>query len=65
MNEVLCQLHDRKSVRAYEDRPVEPEVKRAILEAAIQAPHGGKHGPVYHSGHHRPSENGTANSAGK
>ena len=41
MNEVLRQLHERKSVRVYEDRPVEPEVKRAILEAAIQAPTAG------------------------
>lgn len=41
MNEVLCQLHDRKSVRAYEDRPVEPEIKRTVLEAAIQAPTAG------------------------
>ena len=41
MNEVLKQLHDRKSVRVYEDRPVEPEVKQAILEAAIQAPSAG------------------------
>ena len=41
MNEILRQLHDRKSVRVYEDRPVEPEVKRAILEAAIQAPSAG------------------------
>ena len=41
MNEVLQQLHDRKSVRVYEDRPVEPAVKQAILEAAIQAPSAG------------------------
>lgn len=41
MNEVIRQLHDRKSVRVYEDRPVEPDVKRAILEAAIQAPSAG------------------------
>lgn len=41
MNEVLQQLHDRKSVRVYEDRPVEPETKQAILEAAIQAPTAG------------------------
>ena len=41
MNEVIRQLHDRKSVRVYEDRAVEPEVKRAILEAAIQAPSAG------------------------
>ena len=41
MNEVLQQLHQRKSVRVYEDRPVEAEVKQAILEAAIQAPSAG------------------------
>ena len=41
MNEVLRQLHERKSVRVYEDRPVEAAVKQAILEAAIQAPTAG------------------------
>lgn len=41
MNEVLNQLHGRKSVRVYEDRAIEPEVKKAILEAAIQAPSAG------------------------
>ena len=41
MNEVLRQLHQRKSVRVYEDRPVEKDVKQAILEAAIQAPSAG------------------------
>ncbi len=41
MNEVLRQLHDRKSVRVYEDRPIAPEVRRAILEAALQAPSAG------------------------
>ena len=41
MNEVLRQLHERKSVRVYEDRPIEPEVKQAILNAAIQAPSAG------------------------
>ena len=41
MNEVIRQLHDRKSVRVYEDRAIEPEVKQAILEAAIQAPSAG------------------------
>ena len=41
MNEVIRQLHQRKSVRVYEDKPLEPEVKRAILEAAIQAPSAG------------------------
>ena len=41
MNEVLRQLYERKSVRVYEDRPIEKGVKRAILEAAIQAPTAG------------------------
>lgn len=41
MNEVLRQLHDRKSVRVYEGRPVPEDVKQAILEAAIQAPSAG------------------------
>ena len=41
MNEVLNQLHQRKSVRVYEDRPIEDCKKRAILEAAIQAPSAG------------------------
>lgn len=41
MNEVLQQLHDRKSVRVYEERPIQPEVKQAVLGAAIQAPTAG------------------------
>lgn len=41
MNEVINQLRARKSVRVYEDRPVEAEVKQAVLEAAIQAPSAG------------------------
>jgi len=41
MNEVLKQLHARKSVRAYEDRIITPEEKKAIIEAGIQAPTAG------------------------
>lgn len=41
MNEVLQQLHDRKSVRVYEDRPIPEDVKQEILSAAIQAPTAG------------------------
>ena len=41
MNPVIQQLHDRKSVRVYEDRPIAAEEKRSILEAAIQAPSAG------------------------
>lgn len=41
MNEIIRDLHRRKSVRAFADRPVPPEVKRAILEAAMAAPPAG------------------------
>lgn len=41
MNEILRSLTKRKSVRAYEDRPVDPAHKQAILEAALQAPTAG------------------------
>ena len=41
MNEVLTQLRARKSVRAFTDAPVPPEVKRAVLEAACAAPTAG------------------------
>ncbi len=41
MNEVLTQLARRKSVRAYLDKPISPEEKRRILEAACQAPTAG------------------------
>ena len=37
MNEVIRQLHARKSVRAFEDREIPQEIKNAILEAACQA----------------------------
>ncbi len=38
MNPVLELLYNRKSVRAYEDRPVNPEARDAILKAAMRAP---------------------------
>ena len=41
MNEIIRSLYDRKSVRVFEDRPIEKEVKQAILSAAIQAPSAG------------------------
>ena len=40
-NQVLTQLHARKSVRAFTDEPVSPAVKRAVLEAACAAPTAG------------------------
>ncbi len=41
MNEIIRSLHARKSVRAFEECPIEPEKKRAILEAAMAAPTAG------------------------
>ena len=41
MNEVIKQLHARKSVRVFEDRAIPAEVKQAVLDAAIQAPSAG------------------------
>ncbi len=41
MNEVLRQLSERKSVRVFTDKQISAEDKRAILEAAMQAPTAG------------------------
>ena len=41
MNEIIRQLHSRKSVRVYTEREITPEEKAAILEAAVQAPSAG------------------------
>jgi FMN reductase (NADPH)/FMN reductase [NAD(P)H] len=41
MNEVIEVLMRRKSVRAYEDRPISPEVRQAILQATLRAPTAG------------------------
>lgn len=41
MNQVIEELCKRKSVRAFTDRPIEPEKKQAILQSAIQAPTAG------------------------
>lgn len=41
MNETLRQLSARKSVRAFEDRAISPEVRQAILHAATMAPTAG------------------------
>ena len=40
-NPILQSLFDRKSVRVYEEKPIPAEMKRAILEAAAQAPSAG------------------------
>lgn len=41
MNEVIRQMYDRKSVRAFTDEPITAEEKQLILEAACQAPTAG------------------------
>lgn len=41
MNEVIRQLHERKSVRAFLDQEISPADKAAILAAATQAPTAG------------------------
>ena len=41
MNEVIRQLFERKSVRAFTDRPIEAPVAQTILEAAAMAPTAG------------------------
>ena len=41
MNETIRQLFDRKSVRVFEDRPIDPADKSLILEAACMAPTAG------------------------
>lgn len=41
MNQTINELFSRKSVRVYENRPIEIEKKRIILESALQAPTAG------------------------
>ena len=41
MNNILAALHNRKSVRAYLDRPISSDDKEAILLAACEAPTAG------------------------
>lgn len=41
MNEIIASLHRRKSVRAFEERAVPEQAKRAVLEAALEAPSAG------------------------
>ena len=41
MNQVMEVLLTRKSIRAYEERPIEPDVRTKILEAILRAPTAG------------------------
>ncbi len=40
-NAVIEQIKSRKSCRAYESRPIEEEIRQAIIEAALEAPTAG------------------------
>ena len=39
-NETIRMLHERASIRRFDDRQIEPDVLRAVLEAGIHAPTG-------------------------
>lgn len=41
MNEIIQSLFDRKSMRVFEDKPVERAVRDLLLEATVQAPSAG------------------------
>jgi nitroreductase len=41
MNEIIASLHSRKSVRVFTEEPISDAAKRAIIEAAVQAPTAG------------------------
>jgi nitroreductase len=41
MNETLKLIHNRRSVRAYEDRPIDRETTNTIVQAAVRAPTAG------------------------
>ncbi len=41
MNEIIKSLKERKSVRVFEDKPIPEEIKREVLQAALEAPTAG------------------------
>lgn len=41
MNQTIKELTNRRSVRVFEDKSIAPEVRNAILDAALQAPTAG------------------------
>ena len=41
MNDVIRQLYERKSVRAFEDRDIDENIVQEILKAAAMAPTAG------------------------
>ena len=53
MNQTIDLLLSRKSIRAFEKREVEEEVKAKILEATLRAPTAGNMMLYSIFGHHR------------
>lgn len=41
MSQTLDLIHNRRSIRAFQDKPVEPEVKEALFAATLRAPTAG------------------------
>lgn len=41
LNETIKLLHERSSVRSYEDKPIPDDILKVVLEAGIHAPTGG------------------------
>lgn len=41
MNEIIRSLHERKSVRVFEDKKVSNEIKQELIKATLQAPTAG------------------------
>ena len=41
MNEVIRQLYERKSVRAFTEQEIDEEIVQEILQAAVMAPTAG------------------------
>ena len=60
MNETLEVLMGRKSVRAFEEKPIGQEEKQAILSAAMRAPTAGNSMLYLHFGRDRPGPEGQA-----
>ena len=45
MNRTIEELMERKSVRAFTDQPITAELKRTIIQAAMEAPTAGEKQP--------------------
>ena len=54
MNPIIDDLHSRKSVRAYEDKPIPPEIKKRNFAGGYGRAYSRQPAVVYHFGYHRP-----------